>query len=330
MSKIGHNSAAVNQDLRADLEEILSEESDRLFIYAQWHIGDYIIGTQGMSLEHEGAYQRFLMRLYARGKPLPDDDSIMASIMSLSTRVWRRVKDALIAAGKIVVRAGCLTNKRFEQERLRRAEQLRKRSLAAQQRWQMERENAAEKPLPSAPVSPKPEQVSPKFAGSLAEVSPKLSANGDEKPNKINGTMGTSAYANLEPITKSTTLTRTRGDLEQLRNRLREAGGSAINETYGGFLVLADPIRWLESGCDLEMDIVPAVQRTTAAAAKRNAKIVSWGYFNDAVIEARDRRLMPMSAPAARVTNGNARLGADPNAGIRALVAEMKAKHRLA
>lgn len=210
---IGHNSAVLGQDLRANLETILGEDSDHLFIYAQWHIGDYIVGTQGMSLEHEGAYQRFLMRLYARGKPLPDDDSIMAAIMSLSTRVWRRIKAALVEAGKIVVRGGCLTNKRFEQERLKRAEQLRKRSLAAQARWQMERENRAEIRVAAVPVSSKFEpsfaetgnaepRVSPKFAGSLPEVSPKLSENVAKKINEINDDTGKSAYANQYPITK--------------------------------------------------------------------------------------------------------------------------------
>ncbi len=210
---IGHNSAAMGQDLRSDLEDILNGDPEHLFIFAQWHIGDYIIGTQGMSLEQEGAYQRFLMRLYARGKPLPDNDGIMAAIMSLSTRVWRRIKTALIEAGKIVVRAGCLTNKRFEQERLKRAEQLRKRSLAAQTRWRMERENAAEIRIENVDSSPKfspsltetcktEAPVSPKFAGSLSEVCQKLSENNQEKVNKINEKQHASAYANQYPLTK--------------------------------------------------------------------------------------------------------------------------------
>jgi uncharacterized protein YdaU (DUF1376 family) len=317
---IGHNRVAIGNDLRADLEDILSHDPDHLFIYAQWHIGDYIAGTVGMSLEHEGAYQRFLMRLYSRGKPLPDDDSVMAAIMSLSVRVWKRVKQALIEAGKIVVRAGCLTNKRFEQERLKRAEQMRKRSLAAQQRWQMERENAAEKPVSEAQVLPKPEPFSAKFSGSLPEVSPKLSENDGEKSNKNNGVWGKDAYANQNPLTKSTILThaRTREELEQLRVRLMEAGGNAVNEAYGGFLSLADPVRWIENGCDLEMDVVPAIRK--AIAAKRTGRIVSWSYFTEAVLEARDRRLLPVAEPVARDAKpniaSNGHKPANPNFGF--------------
>jgi len=96
------------------------------------------------------------------------------------------------------------------------------------------------------------------------------------------------------------TCTRTREGIDQIRKRLLEAGGGAINEAYGGFLVLSDPIRWIDSGCDLEMDIVPAIQK--AVAAKRGGKIVCWGYFTDAVQEARDRRLAPLAG--ASLPNG--------------------------
>jgi uncharacterized protein YdaU (DUF1376 family) len=299
----GHNSAPYGEQLREHLERLLGEEADRLFIYAQWHIGDYIIGTQGMSLEHEGAYQRFLMRLYARGKPLPDDDRAMAAIMSLSTRVWCRVKAALVALGKIIVRAGCLTNGRFEKERLKRAEQLHKRSLAAQARWRQEREVSA-KPESAA------EAVSPKFEGSLPETSAKFSAKKDDKPNEIKAPQDASAYANQYPLTKSNTTlyrARAREELDALRKRLLEAGGSAINEAHPGFLVLAEPIAWLEAGCDLEMDIVPAIQKTIRG--KRAGQIVNWAYFRAAVREARDIRLTPMPA---RPSSWEASLGTQP------------------
>ena len=289
-ARAGHNSAPYGEQLREDLERLLTEEADRLFIYAQWHIGDYIIGTQGMSLEHEGAYQRFLMRLYARGKPLPDDDRAMAAIMSLSTRVWCRVKAALVALGKIIVRAGCLTNARFEKERLKRAEQLHKRSLAAQARWRQEREVSA-KPKEAA------EPVCPKLRESLPETSGKFYAKNDEKPNEIKVPQDASAYANQYPLTKNNTTlyrARAREELDALRKRLLEAGSSAINEAHPGFLVLAEPISWLEAGCDLEMDIVPAIQKTIRG--KRAGQIVNWAYFRAAVREARDIRLAPMPA----------------------------------
>lgn len=172
----GHNSAAYGQELLDDIETVLGDDHKKLFHFAKWHIEDYLLGTEGMKLEHEGAYMRFLMRLYQRGKPLPDDDRYMSTLMRLSVRVWKRVKDALVSVGKIIVKRGCLTNARFERERKERAEQLQKQAEATRKQWEKQR---AEK----AGIG----KVSAKFDESLDEVSAKLSRNVDEKPNEING-----------------------------------------------------------------------------------------------------------------------------------------------
>jgi uncharacterized protein YdaU (DUF1376 family) len=175
MVGVGHNSATYGEELRDQVETILGDDHETTFRYAQWHIGDYITGTMGMQLEQEGAYIRFLMRLYQRGKPLPDDDKFMATCMNLSLRVWKRVKDSLIAVGKIIAKAGCLTNARFEKERQVRAETMRKQAEAARQRW--ERQRAEKMGLT---------EVSGKFEGSLDETCPKLSQSTEKKLNKIN------------------------------------------------------------------------------------------------------------------------------------------------
>jgi len=172
----GHNSAAYGQELLDDIETVLGDDHKKLFHFAKWHIEDYLLGTEGMKLEHEGAYMRFLMRLYQRGKPLPDDDRYMSTLMRLSVRVWKRVKDALVSVGKIIVKRGCLTNARFERERKERAEQLQKQADATRKQWEKQR---AEK----AGIG----KVSAKFDESLGEVSAKLSQNEGEKHNEING-----------------------------------------------------------------------------------------------------------------------------------------------
>jgi uncharacterized protein YdaU (DUF1376 family) len=229
----------------------------------------------------------------------------MASIMSLSTRVWRRIKAVLVEMGKIIVRGGCLTNERFEKERAKRAQELRKRSLAAQTRWQAERAKAApEAEVEKVNPTTEPE-VSPKFDPSLAETSGKLSGNSDKKSNEISGSEGKPAYANQYPLTNNTMLmtrVRTREDLEAIRKRLAEAGGQAVNEALPGFMVLSEPISWLDNGCDLEMDVVPIVQSVTQS--KRGGRISGWAYFRSAVLEARDRRLTPLPAAAAPGAGG--------------------------
>lgn len=79
---------------------------------------------------------------------------------------------------------------------------------------------------------------------------------------------------------------------DQLQDRLVEAAnGSLANlASAPGLLNLSEPIMWLEDGCDLERDIVPALR---ALSAKKKS-IGSWNYFRKAVGENRDRRIAGM------------------------------------
>lgn len=172
---MGHNSAAFGETLMDRIETVLSDDHETVFHYAQWHINDYISGTEGMVLEIEGAYMRFLARLYRRGKPLPDDDIFMATCMGLAPRVWRRVKSVLVSFGKIIARNGCLTNSRFEKERKARAEEIKKRSAAATARW----EKSAKKTSALGAVTPIQ-------SDSNADTIRIQSQTEQEKVNKIN------------------------------------------------------------------------------------------------------------------------------------------------
>jgi uncharacterized protein YdaU (DUF1376 family) len=186
MSMLGHNSSSFGEAFVEEVEGVLSDANKKLFHYVQWHLADYITGTQGMSPEQEGIYIRFLVRLYDRGKPFPDDDRFMASIMSLDVRRWRRVKCDLVSFGKITVRAGGLTNPRFEKERLKRADELQKQADATHKYWEKKR---AEK----AASEESRGEVGEKSEGSPREVPP----ISDEKPNEINKT-GNTPHRRLE------------------------------------------------------------------------------------------------------------------------------------
>lgn len=78
-------------------------------------------------------------------------------------------------------------------------------------------------------------------------------------------------------------------DLKVLAERLHEAAGNSINRTLGAFEAVAEPLAWIEAGADLEKDILPAVR--SVAAQKRRKQIGCWGYFTDAVVERREKRL---------------------------------------
>lgn len=168
----GHNSRSFGETLTAELETVLPDDHKKLFYFVKWHLADYITGTQGMTVEQEGIYIRFLMRLYDRGKPFPDDERFMVTVLGLSSvRVWKRYRDSLVSIGKIIVKNGYLTNSRFEKEKELRAAEMQRQARAAQVRWEQKAHMA---------------EVSAKLRANLAETSSKLSANSDKKLNEIN------------------------------------------------------------------------------------------------------------------------------------------------
>ncbi|WP_395443594.1 hypothetical protein [Caulobacter sp. UC70_42] len=86
--------------------------------------------------------------------------------------------------------------------------------------------------------------------------------------------------------------------LDRLEGLLRHVGGNALNQTAPNLMVLA-PILALGSAgsgpiCDLYADIIPTIAARCAKA--RPNSITQWGYFTEAIREARDRRLA--GAPA--------------------------------
>jgi uncharacterized protein YdaU (DUF1376 family) len=176
MRMIGHNSAAYGETV-SEISPVLPDDHKKLFHYVQWHLADYITGTQGMTPEQEGIYMRFLVRLYDRGKAFTDDDRFMASVMSLDVRKWRRVKIDLIGHGKILVKHGCLTNSRFEKERQKRAEDLLKQADSTRRYWEKKRAEQA---------------TSERSRGEVGEKSGRsrrdLSSKSGEKVNEINET----------------------------------------------------------------------------------------------------------------------------------------------
>jgi uncharacterized protein YdaU (DUF1376 family) len=79
---------------------------------------DFIAGTLSLTLEEKGAYSVVLDLLYDRGAPIPDDARWIARVCGCSTRRWRQIRETLIAAGKLMVVDGHLTNARFNIQHL--------------------------------------------------------------------------------------------------------------------------------------------------------------------------------------------------------------------
>lgn len=263
------------------------EDGETLFRFVMWNVNDYLAGTAGLTAEQEGVYMRFLMQLYSNGKPLPDDDAWMSRLLRLSVRVWRRVKESLAELGKIIIRNSALTNSRFEAERIKRAEDHQKRAAAAHKRWAQNRKT-------KAAIEPTLPKVSAKFPESFGETLPQKS----EKANKINDDRVKedmlSRIHKPESIEKEKKESSSRLTDSDLSAVLEKAAGACLKNPAAapGLLVMSQPRRWLEQGCDLDKDVLPAIR--AVAAKSRSGSISNWAYFTGAVVDAKAARSAPL------------------------------------
>lgn len=99
--------------------------------------------------------------------------------------------------------------------------------------------------------------------------------------------------------------------LDGLQAKLEAAAGGQL-ENYArapGLMNLSTPLMWLEQGCDLDRDVLPAIS-VVAARRKAKGKIGDWNYFTQAIANAkrdRERGLPPASeaeAPPQRQIKG--------------------------
>lgn len=104
------------------------------------HINDWVASTRGMSLDEEGFFWRFTCLFYDRMGDLPDDDAYVARAMSLDVRQYRRMKARMVAAGKIDIVGGRLSNARAEREINMYVAEYKRRSEAAFEREKRRRD----------------------------------------------------------------------------------------------------------------------------------------------------------------------------------------------
>lgn len=108
-----------------------SEKSGNCKVRLPWFKcfpGDYLEGTRCLTPEQRGIYFDCLCILYQTGEPLPHDDKWMSHRLHISTRLWRSIKTALVACGKLVETPEGLNNVRASVELGSRSDQPRTNS----------------------------------------------------------------------------------------------------------------------------------------------------------------------------------------------------------
>lgn len=84
--------------------------------FVRFYPGDWRSGCIGLSLDEEGLYWRICAHYYETGVRLPLDDATAAHRIGLNPKNYRRVRDELLAKGKITKHEDGYANRRAELE----------------------------------------------------------------------------------------------------------------------------------------------------------------------------------------------------------------------
>lgn len=85
--------------------------------------------------------------------------------------------------------------------------------------------------------------------------------------------------------------------IEGMRQQMMDAAGNAIRNPAAcpGLIGYSEIKRWLDDGCDFEIDVLPTIQAVSARNIERGYELItSWSYFTTAIARAKATRLAPM------------------------------------
>lgn len=261
---------------------------------------DVFDGTRRLTLEQRAAYNDILDLIYMHGGPIPDDTKWMAHSIQCSPRKWVALKTALLDAKKITIKNGMISNPRAELELENKLNISRNNAEIATKREREKRENL-EKPNEIN----KTEARSEHLAGASSE------SDKDKKKQKEEIPAAAPVPEPASPSPSPAALPSPILDLKVLETRLLEACNGSLDNPVNcmGLLNLATPQMWLANGCDLELDVIPAL---TAAGKKHHGKrIRDWNYFTGIVADAKAKRTAVMPTGQAvpqQFESGSARI----------------------
>ena len=248
---------------------------------------DFIAGTLGLSLEEKGAYSVVLDMIYDRGEPIPDDARWIARVCGCSTRKWTSLRRRLIDTGKLTAANGCLSNPRAEAMLENAAREAAKLSQNAAKTHQARRENKRQLVDSSGLADDGQQHRARSPAGESrletpdTRVETAAAESSDEAALAKEVRTEIDEGGNHPPDTER---------LAAVGRRVLDAIGVADDPRWLGSYGRVQ--RWLAEGFDPELDILPTVERLMGRRGHDPPR--SLAYFDQAIADAKARRLKPM------------------------------------
>lgn len=232
----------------------------------------WISSTAGLTFEERGFYIQVLAFQWSRGGPLPAD--LLPIMLGCDPRTARRLTSALVSKHRLSTGPQGVSSDRLDAH--------------------LQAKSDETSPEVEAKSGESPAKVAEKSDRSAPKNSMKSTRGRAEKESlrgsKIEGNTTPSPIEDVaarEPAKPA----RMGGDswsVTDLYNRLVEAAGDALCPISINLQMVAEPRGWLNQGCDLDADILPAIAALSAKAPARSIR--SWSYYARAVSEARARR----------------------------------------
>lgn len=287
-----------------------------------WHKryhSDALTGYASLTLEERGAYTTVLDMLYDSGEEgIPDLDRRMAGVLLITVARWQRIKEDLVASGKLIVADGIITNARYLRERDKALAISEKRAKAGSEGGkakanakQLPADDGTEKDAPrlgdAQKTSKKPAESEQKTAKSSEEILQVTGLNGAENLNSdLANARVLPLYARATPEPEARVLQHHRQSINAEDSEIDDeddeksisfptalvdrcnilARKSGLNLTIPKVMMsTTDTLKqWLEDGIDFAAVIVPTIERVTAE--NPTEQIYSIRYFDASVRKA--------------------------------------------
>lgn len=218
-----------------------------------FYVGDYLKDTMHLSTEEHGAYMLLIIHYWIKGG-LPAEDKRLASIARLPLEQWLEIRESIAE----------FFDKGWTHGRI--DEEIQKAQEAYEKRANAGRKGGKNKAKQKQCLSNAPSAEEAKRKQSQPQSQPDSAAVDAREEKKF---------------------------LDDLQNRLMEAGGSALDQVNGNqWQELRRPLAWLKAGCDFDLDVEPTIRRISARAGP--GSISSWNYFEKAVMQAKADRTRPV------------------------------------
>ena len=295
--------------------------------FAKLYPGDWRGGTlYQLTVEEEGMYMRSCVYMWDTGECIPGDDRLASRLLNVQVQKYQKLMGALIEKGKMTRGQGVIFNERVLEDisefqqlsghqslRAKRGHETRKLTANAvkelmEEVERLKHELAARAEPPHQPPHQPPVAPGGGCLGGTPEVPQGVIGKKDNeiKDGAKNGQKsGTAEARSQKPEARNKDSDSAR-DLFKLEAQLVEACNGALDNPVNcqGLLNLSTPIMWLDSGADLERDVLP----TLRAIGKRahGKKINSWNYFSKAVAQAMANRMagLPAVEPEIKKSTG--------------------------